>query len=296
MITMNFKSVYCIPFCCSTTLFRDPLIAVVLDKEALLGRVVGGITSVLSNGSLSVGLAPLEEGSLGGTNVGLVSLPDLEHSRLEGTTVREGHGPGPEGGHLVDGVQVHGGLLLALSSGEEGDSSHSGGHGPLEGSHCRLGNIVGRVLLGAVSAGADHVGLEEGSLEVEAVELAPGVSGGEDALSGGNGGGQIVVTIHEDLGLNNGDESVHLGDDGHAGEGLGVGLDGELGGHSLSDAEGAAPLGEAGSSLVVIGALLVEVVKTLGHGLSVGAGEGDEALWRRKRFQILGNPKWKKKK
>jgi len=254
------------------------LVAVVLDKETLLGALVTGITRVLALGGLAIGLAPLEQGGLGGGDVGLVTLPDLEDGGLEGTAVREGEGPGPEGGDLVDGVEVDGGLLLALTAGEEGDTGDGGGDSPLEGGDGGLGDIVGGVLGLALGAGGHHVGLEEGALEVEAVELAPSVGGGQDTLGGGNGGGELVVTVHEDLGLDNGHEAVHLGDDSHAGEGLGVGLDGELGGLALANAQGAAPLGEAGTSLEVISTLLVEVVQSLSDSLAIGTGEGNKTL------------------
>ena len=257
-------------------------IAVVLDKEALLGRLIGGISNVLSKSSLSVRLAPLEEGNLGSGDVGLVTLPDLEHSGLESATIRERHGPGPGGVNLVDGIQVHGGLLLALTSRKEGDTGNGSGHSPLEGSHGRLGDFVGRVLLGALRARADHVGLKEGSLKIQSVQLAPGIGGDQDTLSGGDGSREIVVAIHEDLWLNDGHKAVNLGDHSHAGEGLCVGLDGESGGHSLSNAEGTAPLGEAGAGLEVVSALLVQVVKTLGDGLASGSGKGHQALQRRR--------------
>ncbi len=41
---------------------------------------------------------------------------------LQGTTVGEGERPGLAAGVLVDGVQVEGGVLLGLATGQEGDA------------------------------------------------------------------------------------------------------------------------------------------------------------------------------
>lgn len=54
--------------------------------------------------------------------VGSFALPGCKSRSLECTTVREGQLPWAVDGHLVDGVQVEGGLLLALASRQEADA------------------------------------------------------------------------------------------------------------------------------------------------------------------------------
>ena len=43
--------------------------------------------------------------------------------------------------NLIDSVEILGGVLLALSAGEEHDARHSCGHGSLQGSHCRQADL-----------------------------------------------------------------------------------------------------------------------------------------------------------
>lgn len=64
----------------------------------------------------------LDELLLARLSVLLFAAPGLERRRLQGTSVREGQGPGPVQGALVHGVQVDRGLLLALTAGQEGDA------------------------------------------------------------------------------------------------------------------------------------------------------------------------------
>jgi hypothetical protein len=83
-----------------------------------------------------------------------------------------------------------------------------------------------------------------------------------------------VSSIHQNLRLNDGDDTVLLADSGIASEATGVLLDGELRGLIGADLENSTPLGEAATDLVVLGASLVEIVVTLSGGLAVGARKG----------------------
>ena len=69
---------------------------------------------------------PLDVLLLAGLAILLLPSPGFEGRGLQGAAVGEGEGPGPAQGALVDGVQVDGGLLFALTSGEEG---HAWGEG-----------------------------------------------------------------------------------------------------------------------------------------------------------------------
>jgi len=59
---------------------------------------------------------------LAGFAILLLASPGFEGRGLQGTTVREGQGPGPLQGTLVHGIQVECGLLLTLASRQEGDT------------------------------------------------------------------------------------------------------------------------------------------------------------------------------
>lgn len=67
-------------------------------------------------------LGPGDESLLCSCLVGIFALPGCKSRGLQRTAVREGQLPGAMEGHLVDGVQVDGGLLLTLASGQEADA------------------------------------------------------------------------------------------------------------------------------------------------------------------------------
>lgn len=70
---------------------------------------------------------------------------------------------------LVDVAEVDGGLLLALSSGEEDDAGDGGGHGAAEGGHGGAGDLGRGGLLRAALTRHHHVGLEKGALQEDVV-------------------------------------------------------------------------------------------------------------------------------
>lgn len=98
------------------------LVGMVRDEEGLAGgspRLTA--RGVLSLAGKAVGQGSLDIFFLGGLQVFLLSAPGLQGRGLQGSAIREGQGPRLQQGALVDGVEVDGGLLLALASGEEGD-------------------------------------------------------------------------------------------------------------------------------------------------------------------------------
>jgi hypothetical protein len=78
-----------------------------------------------------------------------------------------------------------------------------------------------------------------------------------------------VITIHEDLGLDDGHEAVSLGNGGVLGEGEGVLGDGGGGRGVVGDTEDGTPLAEASTSSVVLLATLVKIGDTLGVSLLI---------------------------
>jgi hypothetical protein len=81
------------------------------------------------------------------------------------------------------------------------------------------------------------------------------------------------VAYHEDLGLDDRDETIGLADGSVSGERHGVLIDSYLGGGDTSrvgDVKHSSPLREACACLVVVGTSLVKVIETLSDGLAVG--------------------------
>lgn len=65
-------------------------------------------------------LRALKKLSLTGSDVLLLASPCAQHRGLKGTTVGEGKGPWAAQRNIVDGAQVDGGLLLRLTTRQEG--------------------------------------------------------------------------------------------------------------------------------------------------------------------------------
>ena len=94
------------------------LISIVSNEQRLSRRLtING--DILSLSSLTVGLSPLNQDSLGSGNVSRVTLPGPQDRVLEGSTVGEGDVPGASKRSLVDGVEVAGSILLRLSTRKE---------------------------------------------------------------------------------------------------------------------------------------------------------------------------------
>lgn len=115
------------------------LVLVVLDEEpCLAGRPGDGARRVLPLGRQAVGAGTLKELGLACLHVG--ALPGLDGGGLQSATVAEGESPWLLGdGGLVNGIQVHRGLLLGLAAGQEADAGHRRGHRAGKGQHGRLG-------------------------------------------------------------------------------------------------------------------------------------------------------------
>ena len=239
------------------------LVNVVLDVERLL---VGWLRSrdVLSLGCLRVGLSTSQELLLGGLDILRLSSPLLDARRLKGTRERESQSPWSLAVDLVDLVQVDRRVLLGDSSRKESHSRHGGRDGSLEGLDGHLGDLLrGRLVL-ALDSSNSHGWLQEGSLEHNSAVLELLVHDAQNTLLDGSGGGDVVVSVDEDLWLDDWDKSGLLTDAGVAGKSVSGLIDGVVGRRSVLnvDEEGGTPLGEAGSLVVVLDASVVQVVKS----------------------------------
>ena len=142
-------------------------------------------------------------------------------------------------------------------------------------------NLLGVGLHLGIRAGANHVGLEESSLEHHVVIRKGLVASSNDSLSHGGSDLTAEVTVHEHLRLNNRHEAVGLADGSVSGESVGVLVDGHLGGSSTNgvlDVEDSSPLGESGTLSVVLGATSIKIIDALSHALTVGASQWLDAL------------------
>merc|ERR1719213_892783 len=102
------------------------LVDVVLHEERLLvGRLRA--RDVLALGGLAVGLGPREELLLRRVDVARLALPGLDAGRLERARVREREARLRLPRHLVDLVEVDGGVLLGDAAREEGDAGMAPG-------------------------------------------------------------------------------------------------------------------------------------------------------------------------
>ena len=164
-----------------------------------------------------------------------------------------------------------------MSTREEDDGGHSSRNSPLEGTDSVLSNHFRSHLLG-VRAGGDHVGLQEGTLKEDMVLVEGLIAGSKDHLRDIGTALNVMWPIDEDLRLHNRHQTVLLADDGIASKTLSVQVNGELRWLIGADLEDSTPLGKAGSSLVVLGAALAEVIMALGGGLLVGANNLNGAL------------------
>lgn len=92
-------------------------------------------------------------------------------------------------------------LCIQLTRNCRGHSAAQGSHG----CHC---NLLVAVLVGARVSGGNHVGLEQGALQVHMVVGQSLVDGSKDLLSDVLAPLQVVVTIRENLRLDDGDDAV----------------------------------------------------------------------------------------
>lgn len=82
------------------------------------------------------------------------------------------------------------------------------GHGAAQGSDGCHGDLLVTVLVRAGVSGGDHVGLEQGALQVDVVVGQGLVDGSQDLLSNVLAALQVVVAVRENLGLNDGDDAM----------------------------------------------------------------------------------------
>ena len=184
------------------------------------------------------------------------------------------------GSGLVDGVEAEAGVLLAEAAGEEEDGGHGGGDAAAEGAHRVLAHFVGRGALGGLGAGGGHRGLEQAALQKHSVSGQGFVDGAQHPFLHRGGGGDVVVAIHQDLGLHDGHEALLLHGAGVAGQAPGVLAHRQFAGAAIAaDAQHGAPFGKAGASGVIAFRPLRQAAQAGAPGFArQPAGEGFNPL------------------
>ncbi len=175
--------------------------------------------------------------------------------------------------HRVHGIQVYCCLLRRLATGKKADARNGGRHRVQKapyGTLCDLGDCRRGCEIGARK---DHVGLQNHALEQNTVlfQLLKGLSKNlrRNPLAQIN----VMVTVHEDLWLDDGHNSRLLAKGGVSSQSVRVGADAIVRGEALSDGDYSAPLGEACPELSVFSKSLAESIETLGDFLTWEASE-----------------------
>lgn len=183
----------------------------------------------------------------------------------------------PGVGGLVHGVEVEGGLQLGLSTGQEHDARD--GRGDTAAQHLQgvVSNLLGTGPAAALCSGGNHGRLQQDTLEQNTIvsQVLEGLS--PSHLSHFKGAVDVVITVQEDFGLDNGDQTGVLGNGSVTSETVSAVANGDGRGASRDGNDGA-PLGKASTSLVVLGAALGKSVKTRAPRFAIGVGKRVETL------------------
>ena len=154
----------------------------IFDKQALGSGAGSLLPLILAQCGQTVAASTMEQDLLGCLDVLRLALPCLQDTGLQRTAVGEGEAPRFHSFKLVDGIQVCSGNDFRLASGEERDPWDGHREVALEcGDGCQ-GNLFRGVFLGTVDSRQDHVGLEQGPLEVDVMVAQGLVHGGQGAF------------------------------------------------------------------------------------------------------------------
>lgn len=239
-------------------------------------------TLVFTELGFRVGLSSGLEDFLSLLDVFFLTIPGLDAGVLEGSSVREGETPGSlDGGQLVHGVEVQSGFFFRLTTGQEHDAGNSRGDGSAQSSDSQFSDFSGADVgsVGEGGTGGDHVGLQEDTFKINVVIREGLEDSSIDFLGGLEAESDVVFTIREDFGFDNGDETVGLADSGVSGKTPSVFLDGDIRGAAVGgDLEDSSPFSESAANVVEFLGSLGKVVETEGGGFIVSSGDDGGTL------------------
>jgi len=239
-------------------------------------------TLVFTELGFRVGLSSGLEDFLSLLDVFFLTIPSLDARVLKGSSVREGETPRSlDGGQLVHGVEVQSGVFFRLTTGQEHDTGDSRGDGSAQSSDSQFSDFSGADVgfVGESGTGGDHVGLQEDTFKINVV-ISEGLEDSSiNSLGGLEADSDVVFTVREDFGFDDGDETVGLADSGISGKTPSVFLDGGFRGAAVGgDLEDSSPLSESATNVVEFLSSLGEVIETEGGGFFVSSGDDSSTL------------------
>jgi hypothetical protein len=146
-----------------------------------------------------------------------------------------------------------GGNLVGLAAGEEGDARNRGRHAAAQAPDRFLCDFLDSGLDRVQGAGHHHVRLEDHALEDDTLAVELVEQRDERGLRDVEAAIDVVVAVHQHLGLDDRHDPRLLAERGVAGERVGIGVDAIGARDVLADVDDRAPLGEAGAELVIFG-------------------------------------------
>ena len=214
---------------------------------------------------------------LGRSDVGVLAAPGPQRGGLQRAAVAEGQRlrRGLETPLMVHLLETARGLFIAHAARQEHHPGDLGGHVRRQRAD-RRGRDRGVIVLDrAPRSRHDHVHLQQGAREIDAVMRHLGVQRVEGVGGGRFARGEIVVAVHEDLGLDDRHDPGLLAEGGVAGHRMTVRDAGERRGQPVADDDRGAPFREACAQAVILGEAFPQPVEALGDRF---AGEGRERL------------------
>jgi len=196
---------------------------------------------------------------------------------LEGSAVRERETPrGLDGSDLVHSVEVKGSFFFRLTSRQEHDAGNCRGDGSAQSSDSQFSNFSGADVGsgGESGTGGDHVGLQEDTFKINVV-ISEGLEDSSiNSLGGLEADTNVVFTVTEDFGFNDGDETIGLADSSISGKTPSVFLDGGFTRAAIrGDLEDSSPLSESATNVVEFLCSLGKSVETESGGFILGFGD-----------------------
>ena len=199
----------------------------------------------LSESGEAVHLRTMSEGRLSGGDIFFLPAPDVQRCGLQSASVRKGQLPRRATiagrADLVDRIEVRGGVLVGLPARKKRNTGHASRYASLEAGEGFFGDFIHAGLLRAVGAGDDHIGFEDRAFEMNALHAQLSVCDVEHGFGDARASVDVVAAIHEDFGLNDGDDSGLLAERGVARERVGVGLHAGSAGDMVADFDDGAP-------------------------------------------------------
>ena len=210
---------------------------------------------------------------LGRLDVLWLSVPCLQARGLKGTRERKGKCERSNSIDLVDFVEVDRRIFFGNSSTQEGDTRHGRWDGSGESLDSQSCNFFDIRLIFAIDTAHSHGRLQQGTLKHDTALLELLVYGRDDTFLDLGGGVNVMVTVNQDFGFDDGDKTGFLADAGVTRKSMSGFIDSVVSRESLIgiNAEGGTPLGESGTLGVVKDTLVVKSVQTRAPGLAISS-------------------------